>query len=43
VRLIRCLNAKKRAEDWVLLRRQMAGAGRFLRDLPELLGKRSEN
>lgn len=41
VRLIRCLDARKRAEDWVLLRRQMAGAGRFLRDLPEILGKRS--
>lgn len=41
VRLIRCLDARKRAEDWVMLRRQMAGAGRFLRDLPEILGKRS--
>jgi predicted GTPase len=41
VRLMRCLDARKRAEDWVLLRRQMAGAGRFLRDLPEILGKRS--
>lgn len=41
VRLIRCLNARKRTEDWVMLRRQMAGAGRFLRDLPDMLGKRS--
>ena len=41
VRLIRCLDARKRAEDWVMLRRQLAGAGRFLRDLPEMLGKRS--
>jgi len=41
VRLIRCLDARKRAEDWVMLRRQMAGAGRFLRDLPEMLGKSS--
>ena len=41
VRLIRCLDARKRAEDWVMLRRQLAGAGRFLRDLPEILGKRS--
>jgi hypothetical protein len=38
---MRCLDARKRAEDWVLLRRQMAGAGRFLRDLPEILGKRT--
>lgn len=43
IRLVRCLDAKKRAEDWVMLRRQMAGAGRFLRDLPEMLGKRSEH
>lgn len=41
VRLIRCLDARKRAEDWVMLRGQLAGAGRFLRDLPEILGKRS--
>lgn len=41
VRLMRCLDARKRAEDWVMLRRQMAGAGRFVRDLPEILGKRS--
>ncbi|SNX59125.1 hypothetical protein SAMN06296273_0567 [Nitrosomonas ureae] len=40
IRLMRCLDAKKRAEDWIMLRRQMAGAGRFLRDLPEMLGKR---
>ena len=40
VRLMRCLDARKRAEDWVMLRRQMVGAGRFLRDLPEMLGKR---
>lgn len=42
VRLMRCLDARKRAEDWVMLRRQMAGAGRFLRNLPEILGKRAE-
>jgi hypothetical protein len=41
VRLMRCLDARKRAEDWVMLRRQMAGAGRFLRDLPEILEKRT--
>ena len=39
-RLVRCLIAKKSAEDWILLRQQMAGAGRFLRDLPSILGKR---
>lgn len=42
VRLMRCLDARKRAEDWVMLRRQMVGAGRFLRNLPEILGKRAE-
>ncbi len=39
VRLMRCLDARKRAEDWVMLRRQLASAGRFLLDLPEILGK----
>ncbi len=34
VRLLRCLDSYKRAEDWTLLRRQLAGAGRFLVDLP---------
>ncbi len=43
VRLMRCLDAKKRTEDWMLLRRQVIGAGRFLKDLPERLGKRSEH
>jgi len=33
-RLLRCLEARKRREDWGLLRRQMLGAGRLLRDLP---------
>ncbi len=42
IRLMRCLDAKKRAENWVMLRRQMAGAGRFLRDLPVMLGKRGD-
>ncbi len=41
VRLLRCLDAKKHAEDWIMLRRQMVGAGRFLRDLPSILGKRA--
>ncbi len=39
-RLLRCLHAKKRTEDWVMLRRQMVGAGRFIRNLPDILGKR---
>jgi predicted GTPase len=43
VRLMRCLDARKRTEDWVMLRRQIAGAGRFIRDLPEILGKRSKH
>jgi predicted GTPase len=34
VRLLRCLDERKRAEDWPLLRRQLAGAGRFLATLP---------
>lgn len=42
VRLIRCLDARKRAEDWVMLRRQVAGAGRFLRNLPAMLSKNPE-
>lgn len=41
VRLMRCLDARKRTEDWVMLRRQMIGAGRFLRNLPDILGKRT--
>ncbi|MGA7982373.1 MAG: GTPase domain-containing protein [Chromatiaceae bacterium] len=34
VRLLRCLDERKRTEDWPLLRRQLAGAGRFLASLP---------
>ncbi len=34
VRLLRCLDERKRAEDWPLLRHQLAGAGRFLAKLP---------
>lgn len=41
VRMMRCMDARKRAEDWELLRRQMLDAGRFLRNLPEILGKRT--
>lgn len=40
VRLLRCLDEKKKAENWILLRRQMMNAGRFLKDLPEMLKKR---
>ncbi|MCH9639425.1 MAG: 50S ribosome-binding GTPase [Betaproteobacteria bacterium] len=40
VRLLRCLDAKKRAEDWVMLRHQMISAGRFLRDLPGIFDNR---
>lgn len=41
VRLLRCLDAKKRAEDWTLLRRQLISTGRFLWSLPDRLGKSS--
>lgn len=41
IRLLRCLDAKKRAEDWVLLRRQLISTGRFLWNLPDKLGKRA--
>lgn len=41
VRLLRCLDAKKRAEDWALLRRQLISTGRFLWNLPDKLGKHS--
>ena len=34
VRLLRCLDEQKRAEDWALLRRQLASTGRFLAGLP---------
>jgi len=34
VRFLRCLEACKRAENWTLLGRQLANAGRFLLDLP---------
>lgn len=34
VRLRRCLEARKRSENWVLLRAQLAAAGRFLASLP---------
>ncbi len=34
VRFLRCLEQRKRAENWTLLRRQLANTGRFLLDLP---------
>ena len=39
VRLLRLRGAQHRAENWTLLRRQLANAGRFLMELPgRLLG-----
>lgn len=38
-RLLRCVDEKKKVENWTLLRRQMLNAGRFLKDLPDWLGK----
>lgn len=35
IRLLRCLEADKRANDWALLRRQLMNAGRFLWKLPD--------
>jgi hypothetical protein len=34
VRFLRCLEQRKRAENWSLLRRQLANAGRWLLELP---------
>lgn len=34
VRFLRCLEERKRAENWTLLRRQLANAGRWLLDWP---------
>ena len=42
-RLLRCLDEKKKAENWVLLRRQMINAGRFLKNFPEVLKKRLDD
>ena len=42
VRLMRCLDARKNAENWTMLRHQMVSTGRFLLDLPQLLSKRTE-
>ena len=39
VRLMRCLDTRKRTQDWAMLRRQLVSTGRFLLDLPEILGK----
>ncbi len=38
-RLLRCLDVRRRAADWHLLREQFASAGRLLRDLPERIGR----
>ena len=34
VRFLRCLEQRKREENWTLLRRQFANAGRWLTTLP---------
>ena len=34
VRFLRCLEERKRAENWTVLRRQLANAGRWLLELP---------
>ncbi|MBK8753509.1 MAG: 50S ribosome-binding GTPase [Candidatus Competibacteraceae bacterium] len=39
VRFLRCLEARKRAENWTLLGHQLANTGRFLLDLPGQLLK----
>ncbi len=39
-RLLRCMDEKKKAENWTLLRRQMLNAGRLLKDLPDVFGKK---
>jgi predicted GTPase len=43
VRLYRCLDAKKKSEDWEMRFRQMINAGRFLWKLPNNIGKRSDS
>ena len=37
VRLMRCLDARKNAENWNMLQHQMISTGRFLKKLPDLL------
>ncbi|GKS68483.1 GTP-binding protein [Nitrosomonas sp. PY1] len=37
MRLMRCLDARKNAENWNMLRHQMISTGRFLKELPDLL------
>ncbi|MBX3628295.1 MAG: 50S ribosome-binding GTPase [Nitrosomonas sp.] len=39
-RLLRCMDEKKKAENWTLLMRQMLNAGRFLKDLPDMFDKK---
>jgi uncharacterized protein len=41
-RLLRCLEARRREENWRLLRRQLAATGRLLRGLPKKLMNRNE-
>jgi len=39
-RMLRCQDARRRQENWMLLRRQLANAGRFLVGLPGRPGRR---
>jgi uncharacterized protein len=43
IRLYRCLDAKKQAENWERLRHQLMNTGRFLWQLPSTLRKRVDN
>lgn len=43
IRLHRCLDAKKQAENWERLRHQLINAGRFIWQLPDTLRKRVDN
>lgn len=40
-RLLRCMETRRRAENWTLLARQLSATGRLLRDLPGKLFDRS--
>ncbi len=42
-RLLRCMETRRRAENWTLLARQLTATGRLLRDLPGKLFDRSRN
>lgn len=42
-RLLRCMEARRREENWTLLARQLSATGRLLRDLPGKLFDRSKD